>query len=120
MDVLPADAGYSRKRTLRILKWAVVSIVAILATSVAISIGHHFAFEKLSPRERRLAIYDAFCSRIKQHYFDPGFSGVDWNQIDGQWRRFNASVSARVRRNMKSNPPIRYIRAVIPFAPQLF
>jgi carboxyl-terminal processing protease len=59
----------------------------VLAAAAATSIRQErLAFEKLSPEERHLAIYDAFCAQIKKHYFDQSFSGVDWKQIDEKWR----------------------------------
>jgi carboxyl-terminal processing protease len=93
-----ANTSNSRKRVFRILKWAIVSIVAmsiivIVAAVATAVIDRRAAFEKLSPRERHLAVYDAFCTQIKQHYFDSSFSGVDWKQIDQTWRE-KAAVSS--------------------------
>jgi carboxyl-terminal processing protease len=93
MEVLPARAGIFGKRIVRILKWAVLSAVAIFAAVLAITYDR-IAFEKLPPRERHLFIYDAFCSQIRQHYFDPSFSGVDWIRIDQEWREKAAAASS--------------------------
>jgi carboxyl-terminal processing protease len=98
MEVPPARNGNFGKRIARILKWAVVSSVAILAAvlaiSLAISLNNRIAFEKLPARERHLVIYDAFCAQIRQHYFDPNLSGVDWSRIDQEWREKAAAASS--------------------------
>jgi carboxyl-terminal processing protease len=76
------------------LKWATLTSVAILAAFVVIGIGRQVAFARLAPQERRLAIYDAFCSQITTHYFDQRFSDVDWNRIHQAWREKAAAASS--------------------------
>lgn len=44
------------------------------------------ALQRLDPQARRLAIYDAFCHAIGDHYFDPKYSGVDWTAVARDWR----------------------------------
>jgi carboxyl-terminal processing protease len=99
MEMISVHRDASPRRIWRILKWTVValvvSIIALLVASAAIAVRHErSAFEKLSPRERHLAIYDAFCTQIKKHYFDPSFSSVDWKQIDQKWRERAAAATS--------------------------
>jgi carboxyl-terminal processing protease len=93
MQVLAALARKSGKAILRALKWPALASVVILAGAFTI-LSPYLAFEKLSPQERRLAIYDAFWAQITNHYFDPRFSGVDWNLMRQEWRRNAAAASS--------------------------
>jgi carboxyl-terminal processing protease len=124
MEVLPARAGNRGKRSARILKWAsgaVVSAVAIFAAVWAISYSYHrIAFVRLPPRERHLLIYDEFCAQIRQHYFDPSFSGVDWVRIDQAWRQKAAAAQSdldlyvNVLENIARQFPASHIAAQAP------
>ena len=94
MEVLPARAGNFGKRVVRILKWAVLSTVAIFAAVLAITTYNRVAFEKLPSRERHLFIYDVFWAQITKHYLDPQFSGVDVNRMRQKWREKAAAASS--------------------------
>jgi carboxyl-terminal processing protease len=83
-----------RKRNLRFLKWSAVSLFAALFVSAGISFGRFYAFQNLPARERHLGIYDEFCRQIRRHYFDPTFAGIDWKQIDEQWREKAATAAS--------------------------
>jgi carboxyl-terminal processing protease len=93
MQVLAVPARKSGQVILRALKWPALASVVILAGAFTI-LSPHLAFEKLSPQERRLAIYDAFWAQITKHYFDPQFSGVDWNLMRQEWRKKAAAASS--------------------------
>jgi carboxyl-terminal processing protease len=93
MQVLAAPARKSAKAILRALKWPVLASVVILAGTFAM-LSPNLAFEKLSPPERRLAIYDAFWAQIIKHYFDQRFSGVDWQRMRQEWREKAAAASS--------------------------
>jgi hypothetical protein len=117
--------GNSRKRIFRILKWVIGSIVAmsiivVVAAGATAIIDRRVAFEKLTPKERHLAIYDAFCTQIKRHYFDSSFSGVDWNEIDQKWREKAAAATtdselyANVLSNIGLQFPASHIAVQVP------
>ncbi|HEY0802086.1 MAG TPA: S41 family peptidase [Steroidobacteraceae bacterium] len=78
---------------MRVLKWPALASVVILAGAFAI-LSPYLAFEKLSPQERRLAIYDALWVQITKHYFDPRSSGVDLNLMRQKWREKAAAASS--------------------------
>ena len=44
------------------------------------------AFWAQSQRERNLQTYDAFWTAIRDHYFDPNFSGLNWADLRAQGR----------------------------------
>jgi carboxyl-terminal processing protease len=117
--------GNSRKRIFRILKWVIGSIVAmsiivVVAAGATAIVDRRVAFEKITPKERHLAIYDAFCTQIKRHYFDSSFSGVDWNEIDQKWREKAAAATtdselyANVLSNIGLQFPASHIAVQVP------
>jgi carboxyl-terminal processing protease len=95
MQALAVSARKVRKPIVRALKWSALASTVILAGAFAVLNPYpNVALERLSPPERRLAIYDAFWAQIMKHYLDPQFSGVDVNRMRQEWREKAAMASS--------------------------
>ena len=92
MQVLAAPARKSVNFA-RLSKWPALATSAILAGAFTILSPPPRVRETIA-QERRLAIYDAFWAQITKHYFDPQFSGVDWNLVRQEWRKKAAAASS--------------------------
>jgi carboxyl-terminal processing protease len=96
-------SGWHRRLTvgLRIVGWTALVGVALFCGLIAVSVlfvrdkDMHAKeeFASLPPRERRLAIYDAFWEQVSAHYYDQRFTGFDWKTIRREWREKAADAS---------------------------
>ncbi|MEA3013022.1 MAG: carboxyl-terminal processing protease [Sphingomonadales bacterium] len=88
----------SNRRTTKTLRaaFALCAFALLLALSPATSARREGeSLQAYSTPEGRLRIFDEVWEQVRERYFDPGFQGVDWQEVRGQYRPRAASARGR-------------------------
>jgi carboxyl-terminal processing protease len=111
-------------RALRAARWALLSLAgaaALIAVLVVVRANRdETRFARLSPQERRLAVYDAFAHAVAQNYYDRAFIDQQWEPLRAAWRleaanaRDDVSLYDHVFMQLSQKVPSSHIAAIPP------
>lgn len=109
---------------MRAAKWG-LAISGLLALVAGIAtwqrqrdVAH--SFEELAPRERRLAIYDAFADAVERNYYDRQFIATQWPVMRAEWRvkaadaKDDAALYFQVLQQLQQKFPSSHVSAMAP------